>query len=501
MAERADLVLRARVVLLRNSLWRVKDALEDLGRRRSNPVDDVREKVQVQARAAREALQQMSSPAPEMLTALNAINTIISDTTASTADSPAGGPSQVLSMLKSGAVATIRDELERGFQQRTKELEKVQETADAAARADGAQRDELDREAWRLFTGCVAKCQELFAEYLDLVRGVLVRNAGLDQELFRIADDLVRHTRFKEYSWDSLTIPASRERRDMTAARLIRIGFPEWTVWMVPLAAGELGFIFADRYPDVDEEVVDPVFEEVTAHGADASESEGGPPIDKTEIRAWVADAFATCVTGPAYVWAAMLLRADPTSPVDQRRVAVMVEVLELLASELYDPGRNFVEVADRTRMYWSVALAQANTGQGPVEPPWFANVRKVVADAVFDRVRSPLTADRWPFAALVADWFLELRPAQAIADELHHGQLTEVLLAGWMARLRLARAGATDDVLRELADLVRLTAVALIDSEKIPTKEGSNTARGANATVLAEAKPAPGGAGFGEET
>ena len=134
----------------------------------------------------------------------------------------------------------------------------------------------------------------------------------------------------------------------MTAARLIRIGFPEWTVWMVPLAAGELGFIFADRYRDLDTEVIAAAFADVLTGRAGPDGSEGEPAIDEEELRAWVADAFATCVTGPAYVWAAMLLRADPTSAVDQRRVAVMVDVLELLASGLYDPDGNFVEVADR---------------------------------------------------------------------------------------------------------------------------------------------------------
>ena len=72
------------------------------------------------------------------------------------------------------------------------------------ARAHGArEQDQLDREAWRLFTECLEKCQELFAEYLDLVRGVLVRDAGLDRDLFRIADDLVRRTTIAEYRWES----------------------------------------------------------------------------------------------------------------------------------------------------------------------------------------------------------------------------------------------------------------------------------------------------------
>jgi hypothetical protein len=54
--------------------------------------------------------------------------------------------------------------------------------------------------------------------------------------------------------------------------------------------------------------------------------------------------------------------------------------------------------------------------------------------------------------------------------------------------------------MLRKLANLVRLTAITLIDSDEPSTRESSTTARGVNATVLAEAKPAPGGAGPGEE-
>ena len=54
MAERSDLVLRARVVLLRNSLWRVNNALKDLGQSRPNPFDEVRQKVQREAKAARD---------------------------------------------------------------------------------------------------------------------------------------------------------------------------------------------------------------------------------------------------------------------------------------------------------------------------------------------------------------------------------------------------------------------------------------------------------------
>src|SRR5262249_33697755 len=148
------------------------------------------------------------------------------------------------------------------FRFRMAELDEVQTVADEALHASGRGRDDLERRAWRQFTECRARCQELFAEYVDLVRGVLVRDAGLDGDLFRIADQLVKQwPRIKDYRWESLTIPASRERRHITAARLIRIGFPEWTVWMLPLAAGEFGFIFADRYFDVEPAVIRPVLD------------------------------------------------------------------------------------------------------------------------------------------------------------------------------------------------------------------------------------------------
>ena len=202
MAERSDLVLRARVVLLRNSLWRVNNALKDLGQSRPNPFDEVRQKVQREAKAAREALQEMSSPDPELLTALNAINTIISATTPGSPEAAAGGASQVLSMLQSDTARTIRDELEYGFKQRSRSWRRSSRPPMPRARS-AQSADQLDREAWRLFTECLEKCQELFAEYLDLVRGVLVRDAGLDRDLFRIADDLVRRTTIAEYRWES----------------------------------------------------------------------------------------------------------------------------------------------------------------------------------------------------------------------------------------------------------------------------------------------------------
>ena len=80
-----------------------------------------------------------------------------------------------------------------------------------------------------------------------------------------------------------------------------------------------------------------------------------------------------------------------------------------------------------------------------------------------------PFAADRGPLARCGPPRrpFLELREPQSIAGELHQGQLAEVLLAGgWPACGWPVRA--TDDDCESSPNLVRLTAIALIDSDTL---------------------------------
>ena len=180
-------------------------------------------------------------------------------------------------------------------------------------------------DAWSCYRKALANCHELFVEYIDLVRGVLIRDAGLDQDLCRIADSLIKTWPFSGSAWTSLSIPAEDERPGMSTAQLIRLGFPEWSLWSLPLVAREFGHVFTRKRDRIDTDVLQ----------AAANNVRG-----EAELRSWAADIFATTVAGSAYPWAAIVLRADPDADLDQARVAVMLYTMELLKApaSYYDP-------------------------------------------------------------------------------------------------------------------------------------------------------------------
>ena len=104
----------------------------------------------------------------------------------------------------------------------------------------------------------------------------------------------------------------------MSAAQLIRLGFPEWSVWSLPLIAREFGHVFVKKYERID---------------TDVARAKEAKVADEADLRSWAADVFATSVMGSAYPWAAMVLRVDPNDARDQTRVAVMLYTMELLGA------------------------------------------------------------------------------------------------------------------------------------------------------------------------
>jgi hypothetical protein len=148
----------------------------------------------------------------------------------------------------------------------------------------------------------------LFGEYVDFIGGVALRNTGIDHGVCQMADDLVaRLYRIGSTElFHSMTLPTRRVASERTVARIIRMGFPEWTVWAVPLGAHEFGHVVindSDLRSSID----------------DAGQRWGfDPPVLDTLF----ADAFATSVMGPAYAYAAILLNLDPCGEDAEARAA-----------------------------------------------------------------------------------------------------------------------------------------------------------------------------------
>jgi len=246
--------------------------------------------------------------------------------------------------------------------------------------------DELGEEspdaAWSTYKKDVAAASEnLFSEYVELLSGLALRDTGLGApinpepdrqpgggtleqlgpDVYVMADDLVKQLYHigEADLWHSLTIPARRTVAACTVARMIRLGFPEWTIWAVPLAAHEFGRVVVDRNDFAD----DPESNGFAGHGLEVAR----------------ADVFATYALGPAYAFASVYVLLDPSAadwqargkePVDtgllrgdSGRAFIIFRTLELM-----NEGDALTRVIDRLRGRWAMAVHQAGGSAFPAE-------------------------------------------------------------------------------------------------------------------------------------
>jgi hypothetical protein len=212
------------------------------------------------------------------------------------------------------------------------------------------------RDGERLFAG-----EPLFAEYVDYLGGVALRNTGIDEGVCHMADEVLQRCHRMEGNtlWHSMTVPARRVPAESTLARIIRLGFPEWTVWAVPLGAHGFGHVVLAEHDDLKGRI-------------DRSGLRAAPgPLDL-----YLADVFATYVMGPSYAYASVLLALDPYAPdapaagggnggaasagaavaaepsPDSRRVHVILETLRCMDETAYDGVRAVLQ------SYWENALS-----------------------------------------------------------------------------------------------------------------------------------------------
>jgi hypothetical protein len=162
-------------------------------------------------------------------------------------------------------------------------------------------------ECWVGFRYVREGCAPLFREYLALIEGAMVRSAGLDNSVCQIADALLNHLSHRaDIYWGRFTILAGEEFfADM--AEVIRIRFPETSIWNLPVAAHEFGHFIGPklevREPDGSSRHPFQVLLE--------RESRQGSRY-WSYMHEYFADLFATYSLGPAYACTCLLLRFDP---------------------------------------------------------------------------------------------------------------------------------------------------------------------------------------------
>ena len=188
-------------------------------------------------------------------------------------------------------------------------------------------------------------------EALALLGGMLLRQAGLDNDVSLMAHVLQRELaeRLREVAWPKASVPDVEERYHRVS-ELIRIRFPNTSIWSLPVVAHEVGHAVVAGFAEV-------------ARGTDDNRLAFQVEFTPGSHRELVCDVIATLGLGPAYVSACLLLRFVPSTaseafdphPPERDRAHVMLWALRELGHE---------DTAERLKAAWVSALQSAGVDQ-----------------------------------------------------------------------------------------------------------------------------------------
>lgn len=158
---------------------------------------------------------------------------------------------------------------------------------------------------WTRFRNSRKVCVPLFEECLALIEGALVRGTGLDKGLCRIADTLLDDLSLRaDIPWGRFTILAEKEFFG-EMAQIIRLRFPEVSIWNLPITAHEFGHFIG---PELKQAEIGGTFRYPFQEELQKIKNQKG----RAFLHEHFADLFATYTLGPAFACTCILLRFDP---------------------------------------------------------------------------------------------------------------------------------------------------------------------------------------------
>lgn len=250
-------------------------------------------------------------------------------------------------------------------------------------------------EAWQLYSFIQNQCEEVFEECLEFIGGLAFRDRGFDRRICQVADELIRTCAFdSNVTWMSLTVLTLQVRLGQTLARIIRLRFPEWTIWTLSFTAHEFAYVviksttlhllvqeyvkkFAAQSADLKRLLAD----ETLDYNAKKLAEELCKQRIEGYIQKLVADAFATYTMGPAYALAALLLRFNPSTesiseesnhPTDIKRAEVVLSVLKRMNDEAIKP-KPYDDVIEYLEKEWKAVLSRTATRNASTMQPMTA--------------------------------------------------------------------------------------------------------------------------------
>jgi hypothetical protein len=304
--------------------------------------------------------------------------------------------------------------------------------------------------AWSKFRETQRDCHLLFAEFLAFIEGALSREASVDNGLCGIADGLLDELSGNcGIRWGLFTILAEGEFfHDL--AGIIRLRFPDVTIWNLPVAVHEFGHFVAQelhlRQPGGAKHYP---FQQMLT-------DDGKGEVEKAFLHEYFADLFATYSLGPAYAYTCIYLRFNPLMsdsdrhPSAAKRVYLVLKTLELMGKR--GDMQQYFSVIEPLTKHWQTSLAAVGQPESLDE----ATVKQL--DQCHIRMYAILN-DSLPDSGKYQGW----AGAQKLAATFHQvtpedHTLADVLNAAWLRRLSEWEQSPTisDQALRLCHEIIR---------------------------------------------
>jgi hypothetical protein len=231
-------------------------------------------------------------------------------------------------------------------------------------------------ETWKsLRSAGYDKTEATFTSFVELLVGAALRDTGLDEKIGHFADQLLGTANCK-----LLALPTGQQGpSQQTLARafqgIIRVAFPEWTIWTLPAAALEYWKVsgLAEAEPTLKVNLA------------------SLPAKDRDSVQAdhkeFLGDAYATYTMGPAYACYTIGLRLAPESEPDQLRACMALTMLEEMGNAANPASPPYADVSRLLLDSWNAARTQL--GRQPLELASPAAGKDPIAASVRVLVRS----------------------------------------------------------------------------------------------------------------
>lgn len=324
--------------------------------------------------------------------------------------------------------------------------------------------------AWDAYGKTLRESKDLLRECLEIIGTLAIRTRNLDNRILYVADELIRDcmtlsTGDLQYY---LHVHGMGDTFSKTRGRIIRLRFPDWTIWDLPLAAHELGRVVVAEIVDEEKREEEAELHFLTTFADEQRKAllaidpdlAAAAPADldrwaQTRVRILLADAFATYTMGPAYACSAIILRLSPgigaerDQPSDVQRAHVILSVLRVM-NEKVRVSPPYGGVIAKLEQAWKDTVDRSRPGAAPLSQEYAAyldELAKTFVDKIADQILNR-TAE-YPFRAGGDGWQKAREWAEAWTDQWTRrqpleaptdlgGKLRDVLNATWLCRLEM---------------------------------------------------------------